>query len=749
MSIKEKISDMIQKRVRDSAIKQIANPNSREEDIRKAFKKITDKIGFVKETFDYSLPIPQVIQEEITTFFMDNPNSIDLNVFYLLDADYQKKLQENLCDRIISGELKPSQQLFKAAVLARMDLNKKLNVLGMANLEDETQLLPVILSESEIVDLVKKQLISGFEIQINDEITVNRIVGIVLKEPTLINQDNWIEIFNELAKQDIDKAKELIKQIMPKASQDIFLDEVTEIEKERYLQERLPYSISSQMEIMLYDKAFKKYRIFRGRNFPDKQHVVSELLDSMKEFASNKEIITLIMNLEEKGNEKYKQLLVEYINDRKDGQTEKISNLEEIEKYPELVLQRQKKQIESGRMGCREVLIRNITGFSSIQFENLQQIFLKGHDIEEVLKKNNTNAEVYHIVSELFDFIDSLDDEQLKEFAQNVAKRNYNELSTQESVLISTRNRFKATFSNIVSEYGKEFNSELGYRAQEKTENGIKTIYGPFTIFISQKNIARNLEEEDSSGIKHICLSLISEGHYGKIEEIFDSVTYLFDYLPEDLMMLSSDKDMDSIRGFGKYDIPMEELERRSNFKTAQNTILTAKKVQNDYTHTESIYHMSGFDKEGNFVQVKPKAIGIWSEEQLTPELKSKADELGIEVVMIPDMQQNLSYMLENGQVTPSLVKGITGSYDKILTILEQKEKLEHKDFISIRMLQEKIDEPELLSRLQSLLQRKEITIDDIGKKVEDVTIGELQSISKETREFYRLINNQEIERGE
>lgn len=639
--------------------------------------------------------------------------------------------------------------MFKEAALDRIELNKKLSILEMANLEDETQLLPVILSESEIVDLVKKQLISGFEIQIKDEITVNRIVGIVLKEPTLINQDNWIEIFNELAKQDIDKAKELIKQIMPKASQDIFLDEVTEIEKERYLKERLPYSISSQMENMLYDKSFKKYRIFRSRNFPDKQHVVSELLDSMEEFESDKEIITLIMNLEEKGNEKYKQLLVEYINDRKDGQTEKISNLEEIEKYPELVLQRQKKQIESGRMGCREVLIKNITGFSSIQFENLQQMFLNGHDIDEVLRKNNTNPEVYHIVSELFDFIDFLDDEQLKEFAQNVAKRNYNELCTQESVLISTRNRFKATFSNIVSEYGKEFNSELGYRTQEKTENGIKTIYGPFTIFISQKNIARNLEEEDSSDIKHICLSLISEGHYGKIEEICDSVTYLFDYLPEDLMMLSSDKDMDSIRGFGKYDIPLEELERRSNFRTAQNTILTAKKVQNDYTHTESIYHMSGFDKEGNFVQVKPKAIGIWSEEQLTPELKSKADKLGIEVVMIPDMQQNLLYMLENGQVTPSLVKGIVGSYDKILIILEQKKKLEHKDFISIRMLQDRIDDPELLSRLDSLLQRKEITIDDIGKKVEDVTIGELQSISKETRNFFTLINNPQMERGE
>lgn len=94
MSIKEKITDMIQKRVRDSAIKQIANPNSREEDIRKAFKKITDKIGFVKETFDYSLPIPQVIQEEFTTFFINSPNSIDLSVFYLLDSEYKKKYKK-------------------------------------------------------------------------------------------------------------------------------------------------------------------------------------------------------------------------------------------------------------------------------------------------------------------------------------------------------------------------------------------------------------------------------------------------------------------------------------------------------------------------------------------------------------------------------------------------------------------------------------------------------------------------------
>lgn len=39
MGIKAKIIDMIQKGVRDSVRKQIANPNSREEDIRKAFKK--------------------------------------------------------------------------------------------------------------------------------------------------------------------------------------------------------------------------------------------------------------------------------------------------------------------------------------------------------------------------------------------------------------------------------------------------------------------------------------------------------------------------------------------------------------------------------------------------------------------------------------------------------------------------------------------------------------------------------------
>lgn len=35
---------------------------------------------------------------------MNNPNNIDSSVFYLLDADYQNKLQNNLCDRIIEEE---------------------------------------------------------------------------------------------------------------------------------------------------------------------------------------------------------------------------------------------------------------------------------------------------------------------------------------------------------------------------------------------------------------------------------------------------------------------------------------------------------------------------------------------------------------------------------------------------------------------------------------------------------------------
>ena len=122
---------------------------------------------------------------------------------------------------------------------------------------------------------------------------------------------------------------------------------------------------------------------------------------------------------------------------------------------------------------------------------------------------------------------------------------------------------------------------------------------------------------------------------------------------------------------------------------------------------------------------------------------------MGIDIVRIPDMQKNLSYMLGNGQVTPSLVKGIEGSYDRVLTVLEQKDKLEHDDFTSLKMLKEKVDNPELLTRIESLLQKREISFEEIGKKVEDVTIGDLKSISKETRDFYTIINNPEIERGE
>ena len=81
--------------------------------------------------------------------------------------------------------------------------------------------------------------------------------------------------------------------------------------------------------------------------------------------------------------------------------------------------------------------------------------------------------------------------------------------------------------------------------------------------------------------------------------------------------------------------------------------------------------------------------------------------------------------------------------------VLEQKDKLGHDDFTSLKMLEEKVDTPELLTRIESLLQKREISFEEIGKKVEDVTIGDLKSISKETRDFYTIINNPEIERGE
>ena len=744
MKLRDRIEEIIQKRAENSLIKLIENNPSSKEKINKAFDRISDKIGFVKK---YPLYI-EFIEDNVMEILRNDLSIVDSDIFLRLSYESKQELQDILYNEVISGKLNPSKEVLDSISIkdSSFSLKQKKDILEKIDIKSNIKFLSSILDDSEMKRIVTSFLLESDDKDNNETVIDENISNIILKNYNILSKDSWKSIIAELSKQSPEKAQKLLETIVPEEEKSEFV----ELMKRQYVYNMFPDSLGKELANVSRDDLFDKYRVFRDENFPKNQHVVAEISASIQEFSNDREIISLVLDSEIPVEENKLYLLKEYINDRSNDTIPQITWLEDLERYPETIYNRQQAQIQEGRNGCRDVIVKNLTGFSSIEFENIRQFFLRGHDIDKIFKANNINPEIYKIVDELIEFTDSLDEQQITEFAQNISKRNYNELTSGKSTLISTRNNFYTRFSNIVSEYGKEFNSELGYSLKEKTDDGIKELQGKFTILVSQQSVNTDLNEQAKRDNEHICMSVLTEGNYN-VYGLSNAITYVFDEILEDLMIFSSHTNVGSKFNFGDYNIPQESLMKKSNFRTAENTSLSAGENAYDQTHsnTESIYYMSGFDQEGNFIQIKPKAIAIFEDEQPSEELIQKAANMGIDIVRIPDMQKNLSYMLENGQVTPSLVKGIEGSYDRVLTVLEQKDKLGHDDFTSLKMLKEKVDNPELLTRIESLLQKREISFEEIGKKVENVTIGDLKSISKETRDFYTIINNPEIERGE
>ena len=746
MKLRDKIEEIIQKRAESSLIKLIENNPSSKEKINKAFDRIRDKIGFVKKHPLYL----ESIEEKVMEILRNNLNIVDSDIFLRLSYESKEELQDILYNEVISGKLNPSKEVLDLFSIrdSSFSLKQKQDILERIDIKSNIQILSSILNDSEMKRIVTSFLLKSDDKDNNEAIIDENISNIILKNHNILSKDSWKSIITELSKVHFEKAQKLLETIVQGEEKSEFV----EIMKRQYVYNMFPDTLGKELSKISKDDLFDKYRMFRDKNFLKNQHVVAEISGSIQEFLNDREIISLVLDSEIPVEEDKLYLLKEYINDRSNDTIPQITSLEDLERYPETIYNRQQVQIQEGRNGCRDVIVKNLTGFSSIEFENIRQFFLRGHDIDKIFKANNINPEIYKSIDELIEFMDSLDEQQITEFAQNISKRNYNELTSGKSTLISTRDNFYNRFSNIVSEYGKEFNSELGYSLKEKTDDGIKELQGKFTILVSQQSVNTDLNEQAKQDNEHICMSVLTEGNYNVyVYGLSNAITYVFDEIPENLMIFSSHTNVGSKFNFGDYNIPQESLMKKSNFRTAENTSLLAGENTYDQIHsnTESIYYMSGFDKEGNFIQIKPKAIALFGDEHPSEELMQKAANMGIDIIRIPDMQQNLSYMLENGQVTPSLVKGIEGSYDRVLSILEQKDKLGHEDFTSVKMLKEKVDNPELLTRIESLLQKREISFEEIGKKVEDVTIGDLKFISKETRDFYTIINNPEIERGE
>lgn len=746
MKLRDKIEEIIQKRAESSLIKLIENNPSSKEKINKAFDRIRDKIGFVKKHPLYL----ESIEEKVMEILRNNLNIVDSDIFLRLSYESKEELQDILYNEVISGKLNPSKEVLDLFSIrdSSFSLKQKQDILERIDIKSNIQILSSILNDSEMKRIVTSFLLKSDDKDNNEAIIDENISNIILKNHNILSKDSWKSIITELSKVHFEKAQKLLETIVQGEEKSEFV----EIMKRQYVYNMFPDTLGKELSKISKDDLFDKYRMFRDKNFLKNQHVVAEISGSIQEFLNDREIISLVLDSEIPVEEDKLYLLKEYINDRSNDTIPQITSLEDLERYPETIYNRQQVQIQEGRDGCRDVIVKNLTGFSSIEFENIRQFFLRGHDIDKIFKANNINPEIYKSIDELIEFMDSLDEQQITEFAQNISKRNYNELTSRKSTLISTRDNFYNRFSNIVSEYGKEFNSELGYSLKEKTDDGIKELQGKFTILVSQQSVNTDLNEQAKQDNEHICMSVLTEGNYNVyVYGLSNAITYVFDEIPENLMIFSSHTNVGSKFNFGDYNIPQESLMKKSNFRTAENTSLLAGENTYDQIHsnTESIYYMSGFDKEGNFIQIKPKAIALFGDEHPSEELMQKAANMGIDIIRIPDMQQNLSYMLENGQVTPSLVKGIEGSYDRVLSILEQKDKLGHEDFTSVKMLKEKVDNPELLTRIESLLQKREISFEEIGKKVEDVTIGDLKFISKETRDFYTIINNPEIERGE
>jgi len=585
----------------------------------------------------------------------------------------------------------------------------------------------------------------------------------------ILDNEVPIEKLNELFGKE--QLEHLIKQIIkekPESLNDRMLSCVSKENKsEITILAKLTYSLQreSKKEVQskvtsLYqnDEYFRKYLLFRYENnvnsINDNEtnpgRSIIPLSDIMLEYTTNVDLIRNVFDSEKYQDKKIQLFLKYYIQDR-EKTTTNITSIEELMNYPKEVLERQEETIKSGnRDDMIDIIIQNLTGLSAGEYSDYRNKFLENHDIEAILESNEQYGDKLKnltIIKELLSLAQSMDEKQLQEFATNISLRNYNELIQGDFSLVSMRESFRDFLTSIEQEYGKEINQSLGYSVKnidtvqfgDKKVN-IHDLKGQFTLLIHMTE-----REHPNHNDNRTCMSLLSEGHYEVAMESKgckqnpNVCFFIFDNVPPELLYASANHNMSS-NSSGRTD---------SNFMTTDNTILNARPeidTLSQESFTEQTYYYQGFDKDSKFVRIKPKALATFQETPNEHTLKLAA-EYGLDILRIPDMQTNLQYMLNNGIVTPSLIKGFQGDCRQILEVCSKKDILTKSEVLSLQTLRRREESQEIQQQIDNLLKRipQAKGKDEILSLIDDITLSDLKVISSETRKMYDLINNPQL----
>ena len=757
------IIDRLKQKREEALLKKISSKKATKDEIIKGFINSKDKEYFISTIRGYldddEIELINIKLEELCK---DNKEFI-INEFpqisYYTSMSYDKK-KEIIMSELEEDEIVSNIEVFNAYGYDydKLDLLKGINPDIVS--PEIISSMPMEYQEKYILSIDTEKIRPEIIEQFSEESKVNIAKTFISNDTmeaesikALLSDKILLDGIKEIVSQDATGLNDRCFEFIPEEKK----GEIVSIAKMNYvLQQTKDEQLNATVEKMLSNESFMKYLAYRQDTFntgenqevtPRKtnvnENIAVEVLSSIKEYQANEELINEVINSNMQQDNKTKTLLKYYI---LDNETENnITNLDELYEYPKEIYKRETSAISTGDKNVsKDIIIRNLTGYTLEEYENCKKMFLDGHNIEDVLQEENKVKNI-KILQEITNFIESMDDNQLKEFATNISTRNYNELKTGEFSLVNFRENNKSLISNIKSEYGKEFNQQMGYTVENtetKEINGkvvnINEISGDFSFLI---HMTHN-DEISQNSKKRSCMSFISEGHYDvatgdKCKSDSSTVFFVFDNIPEDLLYASSNSNMTS-NNYG---------DSRSNFMTAQNTILKAEKdieatEDNAPEFTEQTYFFEGFDKDGKFVKIYPKAIGTFEKEP-SPKTLQVALKYGVDVIKIPEMQQNLERMLENGIVTPSLVKGIDGFQDEIIEVLSGKEVLSKDEMVSLEVLQQKTTDETILKRINDLLDKS------ISKENETSRNIAIDTISKETRQIINLIKSPEIQKGQ
>lgn len=726
----------------------IRSGNIDEQALIKAFKRSSNKTDFIaKCVSEMNFRLPESLVNAILEVAKSDKQ-------FLMNMPYIGQRNGEI-DSLVISKLDANDIVRNPNILELLSFAKRLEILEGVDIE-------LITPEAikKLIPYQRKQFISSMRI----EKVQGAFVDVLEEEDKSdlakqwINNENIsIQRLNEILGQDY--LKQMVQNIIREKPENLsqrLVECVPEEDRDNlFVLAKLVYSLQREtdesikdniMSIYDTDKYFREYLSFRNQNNINTSDIGTErsvfpISDIMREYNTNAELIKSFFESEQYQDRRMQLLLKYYIQDNKNTSA-KVVSVDELIKYPEQALNRQKKiTMDGDRTAIVDMITQILTGLSSKELSMYRSMFLENHDIEAVLESTEQDGEKLRnltIVNEILDLVETMNEEQLQEFATNLSIRNYNELMHGDFSLVEMRENFGDFLAHIKEEYGKEINQSLGYKTKEaetilyKGKNvNIKDIIGEFKILIHRTGRMIN----PYNGL--FSVSLNSEGFYEHIDlqghegDLF----FVFDSMPEELLFASAGQDLGSDHN----------SDRLSNFRTAENTILTSEPVMSAYIefrHTEQAYFAQGFSNN-EFVKISPTALATYEKEPNEHTLQIAA-QYGLDILRIPDMQTNLNQMLENGIVTPSLVKGFKGDSRRIIDVLSGKSFFTKKEVLALQTLRRKESGQEIQQEIDELLERipKAKGKEEILSLVDDIKISDLRGISEETRRMYELINN-------